>query len=65
MSNVERQARFKARQAEAGLMQLNHWVPASQIEDLKRLAKRLCENPDLEISSAPLRSISTGRVVKC
>lgn len=65
MTNKERQARFKARQAEAGLMQLNHWVPEAQLEDLKRLAKLLCDNPDLELASAPLRSISTGRVVKC
>lgn len=60
-----RAARFKAKMQAKGLVQMQVWIRDGYTEELRALVQKLADNPDLEISSAPLRSISTGRVVKC
>lgn len=60
-STALRAKRFKAKQAEAGLVQANVWVPADCLADLRLLAERLCAERGLTVG--PLRDPATGRLV--
>lgn len=62
--SAERQRRFRERQRAKGFVQVTLLAPSHQVPDLMVMAKRLCENADLEVAAAPLRSASTGRLVK-
>lgn len=61
MTNAERQRAFKARQAAAGLVQCNVWVPASAVADVNRAAELMCARPQLTIGR--LVDTQTGRLV--
>lgn len=60
MSNAERQAALKARRAKQGLVQLNLWVPASAVSELKRAAEMICADPNLAV--ARLVDTRTGKL---
>jgi hypothetical protein len=47
LSNAVKQADFKKRQREAGLVQLTLWVPAETATDMRQLAARLVVDRDL------------------
>jgi hypothetical protein len=47
LSNAAKQAEFKRRQREAGLVQLTLWVPAETASDMRQLAVRLVADRDL------------------
>jgi len=55
---------YKNAQRAKGLEQANVWVPSHMVCALRALAEALRDNPDLEISSVPVRSASTGRLVR-
>jgi hypothetical protein len=57
----ERQRRFKARQAEAGLTQVNVWLPKFAAPEFKQAAEAICADPTLRLGS--LVSTGTGRFV--
>jgi len=60
VTNAERQASFKNRQTQAGLVQLNVWVPANAEPETRAAIARLCADRDLRI--ARLMSVKTGRL---
>lgn len=61
-SSAERQRAFRKRMAEFDRRPVNVIVPASMAGAIAALARRLCEDPDLEIG--PLRNTRTGRLEK-
>lgn len=62
MTNAERQARFRAKKAEAGLRQITAMVHSRQMADVLELLRQLAENPDLEVGL--VRNVKTGRYQK-
>jgi hypothetical protein len=60
MTNAERQARLKAKRADAGLVQINLWVPAGAADELMRAAELMRANPDLRV--ARLVNRATGKL---
>ena len=62
MTSGERARRFKARQAQEGLAQLNVWVPRIHHADLRRLVEMLRENPDVRVVSVTMQDLATGRM---
>lgn len=48
MSNTKRQRDYKARQREAGLVQVQVWVPAEKREQIKQEARKLVEQSGVE-----------------
>lgn len=48
MSNTHRQRKFKDRQQEAGLVQVQVWVPAEKREQIKQEARKLVEQSGVE-----------------
>jgi hypothetical protein len=61
MTNSERQRRFKAKQAEADLIQVNVWVPVGCKADIERAAELIRERRELTV--ARLVDTTTGRLV--
>lgn len=59
--SAARQREFRKRMEAEGYVQVTGWVPRDQAADVRDVMKRLCEG-DLEIG--PLRSYSTGKLVK-
>jgi hypothetical protein len=60
MTATERQAIFRKRQAAAGLVQCNLWVPEGAVAELQRAAELLRENPALRV--ARLVNTRTGKL---
>lgn len=61
MTATERRARFRAKMAGAGLIQINVWVPPHAAADIQRAAELIRENPDLTV--ARLVSGATGKMI--
>ena len=61
MTSTERQRRFKANMAAAGLVQVNIWVPAGSVADVQRAAELMRAAPHLTV--ARLGDTRTGRLV--
>lgn len=61
MTATERRTRFRHKMADAGLIQINVWVPPHAAADIQRAAEMIRENPDLTI--ARLVSGATGKLV--
>ena len=59
---AERQAEFRKRKREAGLVPVTGFVPARHVGDVTRLLQKLCEDENLELGT--LRNVKTGRLVK-
>lgn len=60
MTSAERARRHKAKLAEAGMVQINLWVPAGAAGDLQRAAELIRANPLLSV--ARLVNRQTGRL---
>ena len=60
-TNVERQRRVKVKQAAAGRVQVNVWLPRELAADFRQAAAAIRADPDLAIQ---LYRVSTGRMVK-
>ena len=60
MTATERQRVFKARMAEAGLVQVNLWLPAGIAPDMAQAAEAIRDNRELTIRLVNRR---TGRTV--
>jgi hypothetical protein len=61
MTNAERQRRFKDKQREAGLIQVNVWVPPSCKAEIERAAELIRANHALTV--ARLVDTKTGKLV--
>jgi hypothetical protein len=59
--NAARQRAHKLRQAEAGLVQVNVWVPAGAVADIQRAAEIIRQHPQLTIGR--LTNPDNGRLV--
>jgi len=62
ISNRQRAAAFRERQAAAGLVQVVCWVPADKAPDFTTAAARIRDNRNLRIG--PLRNDETGKLEK-
>ena len=60
MTATERQRLLKARRIEAGMVQLNMWVPASAVADFQRAAELIRDDPALAV--ARLVDTRTGKL---
>jgi len=60
MTNAERQARYKARLAAAGLVQLNIWVPPAAVDSFQRAGELTRADPRLAV--ARLVNRETGKL---
>ena len=61
-SNQQRQAAFKRRMRDVGLVQVSGWLHPHQRADLNLLFRRLQSNPNLTVG--PVRNEATGRLEK-
>lgn len=61
MTGAERQARYRAKRENAGLVQVNVWLPPAAAADLQLAAELMRANPELSI--ARLVDRVTGRLV--
>lgn len=61
MTAAQRQKAFKARMAEAGLVQINVWAPAGALPQVQQAAELMRDNPELTIDR--LVNTRTGRLV--
>jgi hypothetical protein len=60
MTNTERQSALRARRIEAGMVQVNMWLPAQAVADIQRAAELIRANPDLSV--ARLVDTRTGKL---
>lgn len=61
MTNAERQAKFRAKKAEMGMVTLTMLVPEHAIEDFRRAAALMALNPKLRLG--PMTNTRSGRRV--
>lgn len=61
MSNAERQRRFRAKKAQAGLATITLLVPAGAVPELQQLAELLRASTDY--APGPVRNVRTGKLV--
>lgn len=61
MTSAERARRHKAKLVEAGMVQINLWVPAAAAADIQRAGELIRANPLLSV--ARLVNTQTGRLV--
>ena len=60
MSIADRAAKFKTARISEGLTQMNVWVPADALPELKAAIALLCADRDLRV--ARLMNVRTGRL---
>lgn len=61
-SSARRQAAYRSRMRDRGLVAVTVWVPAASAAEVQQLADRLAADSDLTVG--PLRRLSTGRLEK-
>lgn len=60
MTNAQRQQSLRNRRIEAGLVQVNVWVPVGAVADIQRAAELLRAEPELTV--ARLMDKRTGKL---